>query len=292
RAVAAAGLAAIAAEPALARVGRPAPEHVEYARALVDALPAAVREAAREPYGARALVYGLLLDPADDGVRRAQLAHLAAGPDAAVHAATNALAPALAAVDPSARLPLVDLALPALRELSPAQYAAFRANVEALIRADRRLDLFEWVLGRILLRHLEPGFDPSVTRPVGSAPLPRFAGPCAVLLGALARAGSGDPAAARAAFARGAERLGLALPLALPAATDLRALEGALAALATVAPSGKRAILAAGAAAISADGGVSVAEGELFRAVADSLGCPVPPLLPGQPLHGAPDMPK
>jgi hypothetical protein len=40
----------------------------------------------------------------------------------------------------------------------------------------------------------------------------------------------------------------------------------------------KRQILSACAACIGADGRVTVEEGELLRAVADALGCPVPPL--------------
>ena len=34
--------------------------------------------------------------------------------------------------------------------------------------------------------------------------------------------------------------------------------------------------------AIASDGRVTIAEGELLRAISDSLGCPMPPFLPGQ----------
>ena len=40
----------------------------------------------------------------------------------------------------------------------------------------------------------------------------------------------------------------------------------------------------AAAACVAADHEVTVSEAELFRAIADTLDCPVPPLLPGQPL--------
>ena len=43
-------------------------------------------------------------------------------------------------------------------------------------------------------------------------------------------------------------------------------------------------LLPACAAAIASDGIVSQAQGELMRAIADSLGAPMPPLLPGQRL--------
>jgi hypothetical protein len=43
-------------------------------------------------------------------------------------------------------------------------------------------------------------------------------------------------------------------------------------------------LLHACAVTVAADREVSVVEAELLRATADSLGCPMPPLLPGQPL--------
>jgi hypothetical protein len=47
---------------------------------------------------------------------------------------------------PEARLPLLDLALPALRELSPEQYDAFRQVVRDLIAADEQVSVFEFCL--------------------------------------------------------------------------------------------------------------------------------------------------
>jgi hypothetical protein len=42
------------------------------------------------------------------------------------------------------------------------------------------------------------------------------------------------------------------------------------------------------AAAICADAAVDVAEAELLRAICDMLDCPMPPLLPGQPVSPSP----
>ena len=70
-----------------------------------------------------------------------------------------------------------------------------------------------------------------------------------------------------------------------PAATmsepSLAAIDSALDNLAAAVPKLKRIILAACVACVLADRQVTVAEAELLRAVADSLGCPMPPLLSG-----------
>ena len=64
----------------------------------------------------------------------------------------------------------------------------------------------------------------------------------------------------------------------------LEALDRALDTLAAVAPRGKRQLIDACAATIAADREVTVREGELLRAIADALGAPMPPILPGQKL--------
>ena len=61
-------------------------------------------------------------------------------------------------------------------------------------------------------------------------------------------------------------------------------LDGALSVLAELTPQLKRRLLTACAEYISADREITIAEAELFRAIADTVGCPIPPLLPGQPL--------
>ena len=47
-------------------------------------------------------------------------------------------------------------------------------------------------------------------------------------------------------------------------------------------PRMKKPLLAACAATVATDRQVSIEEAELLRVIADTLGCPVPPLLPGQ----------
>jgi hypothetical protein len=64
----------------------------------------------------------------------------------------------------------------------------------------------------------------------------------------------------------------------------IEAIDAALDKLAQLTPRYKKVILQACAACISADKEITVAEGELFRGIADVLDCPVPPLLPGQTL--------
>ena len=274
------------APPALDMVGAPSPEHVAYAHELVEGLPAPLLNGAREPFGACAVIYALLLDD-DKAIRTQQLDLLGKNADEHVLFETRRMKMASEELVRAARLPLVDIALGSLRGLSPRQYAAFRDNVTALVRADSKIDAFEWALQHLVLHHLEPNFTPRKRRVAQYYTLRHQGVPCSELLSTLAHVGHhGDPEAAREAFERGARILTEVDDLRLLAREEcgLSTLDRSLEALTALSAPLKRQVLTAAAEVICADREITVLEGELFRAVADSLDCPVPPLLPGQPL--------
>jgi Zn-dependent protease with chaperone function len=282
-----AGFADEAAGPggtALDRIGEPTPAHLDYAASLLASLPGAIVSACHEPHGARAVVYALLIDH-DADTRRLQVAQLERFGEPGIADETQALLRHVERLDARVRLPLVDLALPALRRLSPSQFVAFERNITALVEADRRIELFEWTLQRILLTHLAPHFEHTASRARHDTPLSRSSAECAVVLSVLARFGSAGEDAVRKAYDAGAALLpGLSLELLPEERSDLATLDAALSRLARTEARGIEQLLRACAATIASDGLVSEAQGEVIRAIADTLGAPMPPLLPGQKL--------
>ena len=264
---------------AVESIGQPGEAHIRYAAEVIESLPKALVSAAAESYGARAVVYALLLDR-KAGPRQVQLARLADAADPGVYQDTQRLAPLVGDLDVRARLPLVEIALPALRALSPAQEEVFTQNVVALVEADDEIDLFEWSLHRILLHDLDA--HRRRVRPAAGArrTRPSIQVACEQLLSMLAQAGHRDADDARHAFEQGWQHLQMPVARLRPA-TDLRldALDAALATLEQVAPQTKRRILQAAATVILADRTVTAAEAELLRAISASLGAPMPPLL-------------
>jgi hypothetical protein len=244
-----------------------------------------VSEAVHDPYGARAIIFATLLDR-DADVRAAQLRALEKAVQADVFELTLRLVPPVNQVDVRARLPLVDMALPALRAMTRAQYQEFAACFNELVQADKRLGLFEWALHEVLMRHLRPQFEPVRPRPIKYYGLQRLAEQCSVLLSALARECQHDDDVAFQAGARHLPEVSLRyVPLATSGLAELRR---ALEELAATAPKLRHRLIDACAACISADSAVSVGEGELLRAICDMLDCPLPPLLPGQQVTAAP----
>ena len=138
-------------------IGTPLREHIKYARQLLDSLPAEVREAANDPFGARAVIYGLLLDQ-DESVRSLQMEHLKNAADQAVFHATENIYPLMLALDEEVRLPLMDLAMPSLRSMSLDQFRKFEYNISSLVEVDRQISFFEFVLQHVVVRRLERNF--------------------------------------------------------------------------------------------------------------------------------------
>lgn len=279
-------IAALAiARAAVDDAGSPTPQHVEHTRSLLRAIPPPLSAASRDPHDARAVVCALLIDR-DERVAHRQLEGLSRAAGASFVDLVRALAGDAARLDDRARIPLLDLCVASLRRLAPAQAAQFQRDVRALIAADDRISLFEWMLLRLLRRHLEPAFKPHARAHSSFHSLKPLAPQLALVLGALARAGHPDDAAARRAVEVGARAAGLPdLVERLPREhATLEQLDHALSDLERLSPPNKRRAILACAACIAADRAVTVREGELLRAVADSLAVPMPPILPGQPL--------
>jgi Zn-dependent protease with chaperone function len=273
--------AAVAAEAAVEHVGQVRQQHVQYANAMHVDIPEELQEAAQSPFSARALIHCLLLDPRPE-VRQRQLVGLQSQAEPRVFELTQRLAAPVAQLPDAARLPLVDLTLPALRQMSPRQHQAFRAQVNALINADHQVSLFEYALHCVLTRYLDAAFTGQQSS-VRFSSSTQVAPQVAVVLSLLAWEGAIDASHAEAAFAVGMQAYDVHIsPQSAFVPRDecrLPAFNAALRTLAQAAPALKRQVVAACAACIQADRQVTVREGELLRAVCATLDCPMPPLV-------------
>lgn len=252
--------------------------HLAYAHAVLERLPEAVREDLKLPRGAQTLLYALLVVDAPDPetVLRAALGD---EQDAAILRSLDHL-PWLREAGRELWLPLLELALPALRELPPDACAGVLAQADALTRADGKLSLFEFTLLSLLNHQL----GERRTAPARTTDLAAIRGDTALLLSLLAHAGHSDITEAQKAFDVACARVPLDGPWTLfeRQALKLDALEPALAHLGGLKFAFKGKLIEACVAAIAADGHVSVAEAELLRAIGARLDCPVPPLVAGE----------
>ncbi len=265
-------------ERVTAQIGTIAPEHLAYTAALLEQVPQVLADATGDPHSAQAVVYTLLVD-GRPAIRQRQLESLRDATDDFTYRLTCQWLALADTLPEEARLPLAERAIAALKQLSAGQYAEFRRAVEALVRADGRLDLFEYTLQLLVLRALDGHFGLAKPRRPQYYGLGGLVEPLATVLSTLAYAGQRAPEQAQQAFELAAARSGHPMALRRKEQCTLGDFDRALAQLGLAAPKIKRQIVAACVACAAADGTVTRREGELLRAVGAMLDCPMPPLV-------------
>ena len=275
----------------IANIGQATTQHLRYAVDFHQAIPPRLEAAARDPLGAGALVCAFLL-ASEPATRQKQFEDLADATSGAMRDEIMRVWPDTQSMPPQARIPLVDLALPALRRLSPQQFEQFSAATETLVASNTETDLFVYMLRKIVVRHLETYFFPEQRRVTQFYALRPLVSDCGVLLSATAYAGQENATKAYAAFGQGAESLSRAarseIPWLPPDQCDLSHIDAALVRLSQAVPQIKKNVLNACAQTVVADGVIKEGEAELLRAIADTLDCPVPPFVQPHEEAGAP----
>jgi len=274
------GVAMADAVRAIDQIGQPSDAQVGYARELLTKIPDALKRETHDPYGVRAVMYALVMH-ADPAVQKVQWGLLEERADKGTYRKTEELTPIAATLDRRLRLPLLDLSLPALRELTATQYREFRETLMALMRADKKIDFGEWVIQRVLLQRADEAHGLRKRPPAKFGMLGDVKPECELLLSLVAHTEHGDDSAAAAqAFDAGRKAIGAAaLNLLSRQDMSLRRLNEAVDKIGQLKPLLKPRLLKACAACIAADGRTTVAGIELLRAVASSLDCPMPPVI-------------
>jgi Zn-dependent protease with chaperone function len=265
----------------MSSVGSPQPAHLAISQKILSDLPSLLVDAAHEPFGARALVYCLLINREQE-VKDNQIRMLTSRADPQVIRQTRMLLPMVHALGSGFRLPLMDIAIPSLKELSAKQYDVFIDNANYLVQADNRISLFEYAIQRTITCRLDPFFRGTKPARVKYHTYDQVQVECRELLSLLAWQGDSEPASAGEAFDHGMKTFVSKPTVSImpQEQCSLQLLDKSLATLSGASPKLKKQILRASVQCIGADQVITVAEAEMIRAVADSLDCPVPPLLP------------
>ena len=258
------------------RVGQPSAASVDKARELIAENDAALIDAAHDPYEARALVYAMLIDP-DAQIAQQQLDFLDQRAERGVPIHVHRLLPLVREHDPLHLLTLFEMAVPALKELSSNQYEVFIANAAHVITLDKRIDIFEWVLHRLLVKALHAHFRGPQPTHGNIGRIGKLQNEAAALLAVLASHGHDTPAEQLAAYSNGMAELGLSVDFASHAAFDYRVMNDALSQLRRLRPLTKPGLVKACVATVTYDDHVNAAEAALLQGIAATLDCPLPP---------------
>ncbi|GIJ33605.1 M48 family metallopeptidase [Micromonospora sediminimaris] len=269
----------VAPEEVLGRVAAPTDSAYAHAAAILDRIPDPLLDRARDRQAAVPLLLGLLLS-AEPAVQQHQYAAVAQRHGQELADAARRAADDLVEFPAELRLPLAELAFPALRERPDAELESLLAAVFTLIQADGAINVTEYCLSRLLLAELEESLRPDSRWRTDRRKLIDARSAAATLLAILAQVGHPDRPEAERAFQAGVGTLlpGANLPYA-PPENGVLALETAWPVLDGLRPADKERLVAAIVAVISHDGTMTVPEIELLRTICGLLHCPLPPMV-------------
>lgn len=230
-------------------------------------LPMELRASAADSIGAMAIVLGLILRQNPElRAQQLQTARGLAGGE--VIAEALRLAPWLHALPAGSRLPLLDLSMPALRQLSKAQLALFRLAIQK-VGFDANDGLIVLLVQASMRRYLD---DVGRSAP---PPLVGLSVSYALVLSAVVRTSRETALAQQEAFALGVAELArpdLATTILPESEVDLQKVDEALAVIAVQSVFERRRFVRACGVAMLHDDVAEAAEIEILRAVADTLG--------------------
>jgi Zn-dependent protease with chaperone function len=258
------------------QIGKPDWDRMLMAAAIAATIPENIAQAAHSTEWAPEVLFYTLLD-ADQEIREQQLLAVAQKMGADSEAQVRSLVQAGGLATPEQRLPLLEVSFPALKR-RPADFVTrVLDTVKALIDADGRIDVFEYLLARVITMYLWESHNPHQVRLSGHKTLSGCRAAALLVLAVLARHGNQDPESVSAAFGAGLTGLGLDSETQIPDSGDwVSGLDSALPKLDRLKSAEKEKLVAAMTEVVLHDGRLDATELELLRVTCDLIHVPLP----------------
>jgi len=252
-------------------------EALERAQQIVWSLPESLKEATHSKLGAQAIPFILLLS-SKESVARAELEKLGNQITDDLKLRVIELLPQASLLRVGQRLPLLDLAIPYLKQLSRDEYAQFNSGLSHMLTLDSGLSLFEFVLVSVLHHSVEKTIYGLSAVEGKRARLSELLPDIAVVISALAHAGHDADSSAHEAFISGLGEFSGTNSANFQSRQKCHPQDvcKSLNNLAQATSSLKRQIVRAAVRAICTDGKITPVEAEMLRACCENLDCPMP----------------
>ncbi|MEJ6581628.1 MAG: M48 family metallopeptidase [Akkermansiaceae bacterium] len=260
------------------RIGAEERRQLSSGEQLVRGLNEDWKRAARDREGAQALIFGLLL-AGDDELREGEVSFLEKSVGRDAMELSLKWQEEVRELHSARKIALIDLSLPALRGLSESEYRRFLEITQWLIASDAKVDLFEFMIQRVIERHLVSHFEGGGFAKIRYTRLSQLMNEANLLVSTMAEIGAESEAEAVAAYETATK--GWPGNLKRSGKHSLSELGKVLDRFDQASPLVKKDLLIACAKAAAADGDLANHEAELLRSIADAIGCPIPRFVAG-----------
>lgn len=282
---------AASADSVEASIGNPDARQIALARQLRESTPPGLYDAAHSRDLSILLAIALVLDRNESHLER-QLGIAAEQLGADRAALVQRFHGELTETGDAYRLPLLEVALPALKNRPAPQLQYLLSLIRRLIETGGDVDLYEFCFYRILASNLHAAAGRSSAASEGRASKKAVRQAALGLLSIVAAAGHREAPARRDAYMAGLAHFGKWADAADPgdfpdAARSVGELDAALDVLARTGSAAHRSLVRAVATTIEHDRKITLREAELLRAICATLDCPLPPLETEMPVARA-----
>ncbi|PCH60053.1 MAG: hypothetical protein COC05_05295 [Gammaproteobacteria bacterium] len=258
-------------------IGMIDPVMMAIAGALIESLPSPLYKAAQNPATAYALMLALRLD-SNSGIQQQQLTYLTDTP--AMAQEVMRLKPLVDTLHPTEILPLIEIAIPALKQQSAPQYEQLKWLMMQFIMADKVSDYMEWLHYRVLCHFLDPQFTSKTKKNIRRRSyhgLYQVDNACLTIFSLLANVSHDNNEERDQAFDSGLVKLNIKVGQRLQQDNlNLHAVNDALAQLEHLVPMLKQKFLGACATCIEYNNEITVMAWDLLRIISVCLSCPMP----------------
>jgi Zn-dependent protease with chaperone function len=264
------------ADNIIEQVGKPDWERMLMAAAVAASIPDNISRAAHSTEWAPEVLFYSLLD-SNELILEQQLLIIAQRMGADSEAQVRSLIEAGGMPQAEQRLPLLEVAFPALKRRPPDFVTRVLDTVKALIHADGRIDVFEYLLARVISRHLWESQNPHSVKTSGNKTLKSCREEALQVMAVVAQHGRLAAGDAEAAFKAGLKVLDPGADSPMPGVKDwVSMLDSALAKLDRLKSREKEILVRALAEIVLQDGQLAPTELELLRVTCDMIHVPLP----------------
>ncbi len=265
------------AEMAISQIGSITEENITYARQLIHQIPEALTSAAQDSNKARAVVYVILIREQKD--KTLAWSSLFRHADRNMAELAMTLFDAGYKMDPRFKLPLLNICINALKNLSTNQYIEFERSINRIIKLDKKIGLNEWVIQRLVLQRLDEHFGFRAPAKARYSSLNAIKSSAETVLSLIAYVEHKNDSSAKHAFNQAVKNTNAQVLNFIPRTQfSLDRLNGSVDDIMQLKPLIKPHLLKVCIEIILADGKATVREVELVRTISSCLDCPMPPM--------------
>ena len=264
------------------QIGSPDFSRILMAAALAASIPEEISRAAHSGEWATEVLFFCLMDKEAE-VREQQLLSIARHMGNDSETRVRGLLSAVPDLAREQRLPLLEIAFPELKRRPPDYVGDVLSTIKELNEADGHVDVFEYLLAKIIAQHVWESVNPQKVRMSGKKSLHQVRDKALDVIAVLAHHGHENADGVQAAYEVGASALFAQSSAAMPVFEDWsHALDSALPELDKLKPADKEVLVKALIATVMSDNRIAVAEMELLRVVCALIHVPLPMITGGE----------